>query len=55
MDVNNSYDFIPEMLDLNYKLTITNGEMNGTRYPTKNNRRTKKTGGSNKNKQPITK
>lgn len=55
MDINNSYDFIPEMLDLNYKLTITNGDMNGTRYPTRNTKRTKKNTSTNKNKQSIIK
>lgn len=55
MDINNSYDFIPEMLDLNYKLTITNGDMDGTRYPTRNTRRTKKNTSFSKNKQSTIK
>ena len=55
MNVTNSYDFIPEMLDLNYKLTITNGEMNGTRYPTRNTKRAKKNTSVDKNKQSSTK
>ena len=55
MDVNNSYDFIPEMLDLNYKLTITNGDMDGTRYPTRSTKRTKKNTSIDKNKQSVIK
>lgn len=52
-DINDN--FIPEMLDLNYKLITTNGNMNGTRYPTRNNRRTKKNSSINKNKQSTIK
>ena len=53
---NIDFDFTPEMLQLNYELTVTQGKLDGTRYPTtKNTKRIKRHKDTNASKQRINK